>query len=120
MPTWDRTESLMFETRVLDAAIRRKAERLEAERRVILDRLLAALRAQAPRLGLREAFIVGSLVQQGAWTEDSDVDVAISGGDPLRVMRTLEEAVDRDVDVIDLDRHPEPGLFRRRGTKVIG
>jgi predicted nucleotidyltransferase len=110
----------MFSTRVLDDAITNTARRLEAERRSLFERVSLALASEGPALGLREAFIVGSLAQEGAWTATSDVDVAIAGGDPLEVMRVIEDAAGRAVDVIDLDRHPEPGMFRRRGTKVLG
>lgn len=110
----------MFDTHLLDAAARRRAERLEVERRETLERVVAALESQGSRMGLREAYVVGSLAREGEWVEDSDVDVAISGGDPLEVMRLVEEAAGRAVDVIDLERHPAPGMFRRRGRKVLG
>ena len=110
----------MFNTRVLDDAATKTAERLEAERRVLLERVFSVLVSKGPALGVREAFIVGSLAQQGAWTDVSDVDVAVAGGDPLQLMRIIEDAAGRAVDIIDLERHPEPGMFRRRGTRVIG
>lgn len=110
----------MFDTRVLDAAVTKTAERLEAERRALFDRVFSVLLSEASALGVREAFIVGSLAEEGSWTEGSDVDVAVAGGDPLQVMRLIEDAAGRAVDVIDLERHPGPGMFRRRGTKVFG
>jgi predicted nucleotidyltransferase len=110
----------MYSTHILDAAERERAERLEAARRATLERVSRTLRAAAPLLGIREAFLVGSLIAEGEWTEGSDVDVAISGGDVLEVMKVVEDAADCPVDVIDLDRHPMPALFRRRGRKVVG
>lgn len=110
----------MFDTHRLDAALERRAARLEEDRRAVLDRVIRCLESEGPRLGVREAYVVGTLVREGTWTESSDVDVAISGGDPLGVMRLIEEASGRTVDVIDLEGHPQPGMFRRRGRKVLG
>lgn len=86
----------------------------------MLEKVIVALRSEAPRLGLTEAYVVGSLAKEGEWTDGSDVDVAIAGGDPLAVMMAVEEAAERTVDVIDLERHPAPDLFRRTGMKVVG
>lgn len=43
---------MAFDTSVLDAAIRRRRDRLERERVVLLERVSAALRAQASTLGV--------------------------------------------------------------------
>lgn len=93
---------------------------METERRAILEAVIRILRAETSRLGITEAYLVGSLTKEGEWAEKSDVDVAIWGGDPLYVMTMIEAAVGREVDVIDLRAHPAPGMFRRRGVKVIG
>jgi predicted nucleotidyltransferase len=110
----------IFSTNILDATVSRRAERLEAERRSLLEKVSHMLRSEATRLGVAEAYIVGSLTREGEWTDASDVDVAISGGNPLEVMKAVEEAAERTVDVVDLERHPAPGMFRRRGMKVVG
>jgi predicted nucleotidyltransferase len=98
----------MFDTHLLDAAARKRSERLEAERRAVLESVIAVLVSEARSLGVREAYVVGSLAKEGEWAEGSDVDVAVAGGDPLEVMRVVEQAAGRAVDVIDLERHPEP------------
>jgi predicted nucleotidyltransferase len=107
-------------THILDAAIRRRRERLERERRAVLEDVIRALLSAGALLGIEEAYVVGSVASEGEWTDGSDVDVAIAGGDPLAVMRILEEATGRAVDVVDLTAHPAPSLFRRRGIKVLG
>jgi predicted nucleotidyltransferase len=109
-----------FDTYLLDEAIAGRAKALETERREILQKVVAALRSRAPHLGLREAYVVGSLAKEGEWTDGSDVDVAIAGGDPLAIMMFLEDATELPVDVIDLERHPTPDSFRRKGIKVVG
>lgn len=109
-----------FDTHLLDEELKRRAERLEAERQALAAEAARVLRSEATRLGIVEAYLVGSVSRQGEWAEDSDVDVAISGGDPIDLMILLENRLERDVDVIMLDRHPVPEMFRRRGVRVVG
>ena len=109
-----------FSTHVLDEADRTRDQRLEAERASVLEAVVHALRSEGLRLGLTEAWVVGSLARSGEWTESSDVDVAVSGADPLEIMKLLEGVAGRTVDVVDLGRHPEPDMFRRRGERVVG
>ena len=113
-------ERSSFSTHLLDAAVRRRGERLEAERRAVLEKVIQILRREASRLGIRRAYAVGSIASEGAWADESDVDVAIVGGDPLQVMKLLEEVTGRDVDVVELERHAAPGIFLRRGIEIVG
>jgi predicted nucleotidyltransferase len=78
-----------FRTHLLDAAAARRGKRLEAERKTLLEKVIRALRSEAAHLGVTEAYVVGSLAKEGEWTERSDVDVAISGGEPLEVDHAL-------------------------------
>ena len=73
-------------------------------------------------LGVRSAYIVGSVLSPERWTESSDVDVAVGGCSHavLDVMKALEDATGKTVDVIDLDRHPVPETFIRCGVRVYG
>ena len=50
------------------------------------------------------------------------MDVAVGGcsGAVLEVMKALEDANGKVVNVIDLDYHPFPDSFRKRGLKIYG
>ena len=109
-----------FATDLLDAAIRDRAQRLETERADLLERVSRIIREHAADLGIRAAYVVGSLARQHGWSAQSDVDLAISGGDVLAVMRLLEDISRRPADVIDLDRHPLPQIFTRTGILIVG
>ncbi len=113
---------MAFDNRVLDRAIRERRNRLEEERRRLLSRVMEALRDIKDRFGIKEAYIVGSLLDSRRWAEFSDVDVAVAGasGHILDIMGQLEEATGKEVDVIDLDRHPNAEAIRVRGLKVYG
>jgi predicted nucleotidyltransferase len=112
----------MFDTRVLDEAVRVRKARLESERVELLQRVVETLKTIRQPCGIGEAYVVGSLLAMRGWHQHADVDVAVGGcsGEVLEVMRVLEEVTGKEVDVIDLDRHPSPDSFRKRGLKVYG
>ena len=95
---------------------------MAAEQAVLLLRVRMALVELRERLGVRTAYVVGSLRAPELWHETSDVDVAVGGcsRDILEVMKVLEDVTGRAVDVIDLDRHPFPEACVRAGLRVYG
>ena len=111
-----------FDTSVLDRAIQDRRRRLAAEQAELLPRVRQSLLDLRDRLGVPRAYIVGSVLSPEFWTESSDIDVAVGGCSHavLDVMKALEDATGRSVDVIDLDRHPCPESFIRCGVKVYG
>ena len=112
----------MFDTSILDKALRERRQRLAAEQAELLDRVRRTLQELREPLGIESAYVVGSVRSPDAWRESSDVDVAVGGCSPmvLEVMKALEEATGRAVDVIDLDRHPAAESFTQAGVKVYG
>ena len=111
-----------FDTGILDNALREQRERLERERRGLLELVEKTLREIQRRYDIQSAYIVGSLLLPNRWYPFSDIDVALSGCSEhlLTIMKELEEATGKRVDVIDLDRHPFPQLFKRKGVRVYG
>ena len=111
-----------FDTSIRDRAIKQRRERLEKERRKLIYVVAETLREIREKYGVREAYITGSLLQSHRWDQFSDVDVAVAGCSQhiLSIMRDVEEATDKDVDVIDLDRLPAPDSWRKRGVKIYG
>ena len=112
----------MFNTDVLDRTLEIRRRQRNRERVALIDRVACALRVCREKYGVREAFIVGSLLIAHRWDHKSDVDVAIGGASErvLDVMKVVEDAVDRDVDVIDLDLHISADHFRQKGMKIYG
>ena len=112
----------MFDTHRPDEALRSRRLKLEEEREALLKRVQEVLRRIRRQHGIEAAYIVGSLKTPGAWRSSSDVDVAVRGCSHalLEVMKALEEATDRQVDVIDLDRHPAAESFTEAGLDVYG
>ncbi|MCE2431911.1 MAG: hypothetical protein J4F29_03145 [Candidatus Latescibacteria bacterium] len=112
----------MFETDVLDRALKARRGQRNRERVALIDHVASALRVCREKYGVREAFIVGSLIFPHRWDHKSDVDVAIGGASNhiLDVMKVVEDVVERDVDVIDLDLHMSADRFRKKGMKIYG
>lgn len=112
----------MFDTRILDEAVRTRRQRLMAEQAELFTCVRGTLLVLRQPLGIEAAYIVGSLRSPNSWREASDIDVAVGGCSPvvLEIMKALEDATGRTVDVIDLDRHPAAQSFVQSGVKVYG
>lgn len=112
----------MFDTSVLDEALAETRRQLDAERQDILQTVRRALQGIRGKYSINEAYVIGSLLNPRGWHRTSDVDVAVGGCSihVLDVMRELEDATDREVDIVDLDRHPSPQSFTARGLKIYG
>jgi len=111
-----------FDTSIRDRAIKERRERLEKERRKLLDVAAKTLQENREKYNIREAYITGSLLRPHRWYQFSDVDVVVGGCSRhiLSIMGELEEATEKEVDVIDLDNHPSPDWVRKRSMKVYG
>ena len=112
----------MFDTSILDEAIRARRQRLAAEQAELFDCVRFTLLELREPLGIEAAYIVGSLRSPDFWRESSDIDVAVAGCSPvvLEIMKALEDATGREVTIIDLDRHPAPQSLAQFGVKVQG
>lgn len=112
----------MFDTHILDRAIKRKQTDQEQARIVMLDNVSNVLKDIRRTMGIKEAIVFGSLLVHHQWYCDSDVDVAVSGCSLyiLDVMKAIEDVTLCDVDILDLDTHPSASSIRRQGMKIYG
>ncbi|MDE3259375.1 MAG: hypothetical protein OYM47_16225 [Gemmatimonadota bacterium] len=113
---------MSFNTSLFDRALKERREKRSRERKECLDTVTATLIRVRSQYDIREAYVTGSLIVEYRWNEDSDVDVAFGGcsGSVLDVMKALEDATGKVVDVIDLDTHPYPDTVRDSGLTVYG
>lgn len=116
------TQRATFDTSVLDRAIRDRRKRLAAEQAELLPRVRQALLELREPLGVRCAYIVGPVLRPEFWSETSAIAVAVEGCSSavLDVMKAVEDATGKVVDVIDLDRHPFPEPVVDSGVRVYG
>ena len=116
------TQRAAFDTGVLDRAIRDRRRRLAAEQAELLSRVRQALQELREPLGVRSAYIVGPVLRPEFWSETSAIAVAVEGcsSGVLEVMKAVEDATGKVVNVIDLDRHPFPESVVDSGVRVYG
>lgn len=113
---------MVFDTSILDRALMKQREQLEQERLDLISIVNETLRKNQSKYGIKSAYIVGSLVQPKSWYKFSDVDVAVSGCSEhiLSIMKELEDATGKQVDVIDLESSPLSDLLIQTGIKIYG
>ena len=116
------TRGTAFDTSLRDKAVRDRRRRLAAEQAELLPRVRQALLELREPLGVRAAYILGPVLRPEFWQETSAVAVAVGGCSHavLDVMKAVEDATGRVVNVIDLDRHPFPESFIASGVSVYG
>ena len=112
----------MFDTSLLDETLKRQRKKRNRDRVDFLNRVTETLKAIRRKYGTQKAYIIGSLLIEYRWHRLSDIDIAVSGcpGQVLDIMKKLENATGKTVDVVDLDRHAFPDTFKRKGLKIYG
>lgn len=98
-----------FNTDILDQYLQRERAENEIKREQTLAQVMSLLPKLARDFGLREAYVFGSLTQPGRFRKHSDVDLAVRGlkkENYFAFMAALHNALEREVDVVELERHP--------------
>lgn len=107
-----------FDTSVLDKALAARAAGWEQQRQSTLSRLEELLEEAGERFGLRQAYVFGSVVTPGRFTNRSDVDVAVVEL-PAEAFFTLaaflSAGLGLDVDLMWLDDLHFAATVRRDG-----
>jgi predicted nucleotidyltransferase len=94
-----------FDTHLLDQALAQRSQRLEAERTRLLQQTLDLLPQLAQEMGIRHAYIFGSVVKPHRFHDRSDVDIAVEMDEPARLPEAISrfsQRLQRNVDVVDL------------------
>lgn len=109
-----------YDTSLLDKAIAERRARLEQERRAVLAHVLQWLDEHGADLGLRAAYVFGSLAGKGRFDDCSDVDIAveeISVEGFFDLMAALSSDLDRDVDLVELTKCHFAHRIRQEGIR---
>lgn len=109
-----------FRTDLLDAAQARRRVDDEAQRMETMERIIQWLETEGVQYGMDEAFIFGSVIRPYHFTERSDVDIAVEQMEVeafFAAMGALSEAVERDVDLVELLKCPFAHRIRQQGVK---
>lgn len=92
----------------------------EHERTQMLARVIPLLRAYFSRKRVREAYLAGSILQEGKFLPASDIDVAVLGlqEDYFKTLTELEQLLDRAVDLIELEGCHFKDHIAKRGLRI--
>jgi len=66
-------------------------------------------------------YITGSILKEGNFYDYSDIDIAIEGLDDnyFKIALELERLLDRDIDLIELEKCKFQNTIKQNGIKVI-
>jgi uncharacterized protein len=100
----------------------RKRKEREKLRQLAIARLDKALEVLSEKYSWNGIFIFGSVTREGAFHENSDIDVGIEGLDPLQhheFVGELSRLLERDVDVVLLEECGFADRIKEKGLKWL-
>ncbi|MDX2241196.1 MAG: nucleotidyltransferase domain-containing protein [Leptolyngbyaceae cyanobacterium bins.302] len=109
---------MSFPTPLLDAKLAQLREQSEHDRQHLLQAAIVWLHHHAIDFGFEQGYLFGSVTQPGRFSPDSDIDLAIDSlnqGDPFGLGSYLSLHLDREVDVVPLDRCHFADKIRQTG-----
>jgi hypothetical protein len=109
-------------TELLDQIIQMRRDRQERDRHLTLQKVHQWLNEHASNYGIHRAFIFGSVTRPRHFHDRSDVDVAVEQINPdtfFQAMADLSDWVERDVDLIELEKCPFQDRIRETGIEWI-
>ena len=112
---------MQYDTSVWRQAIARKKQEQEEKRCDYLSRVKEILIQHFAEGGADSVYICGSLLSPNSFTDESDIDIAVSGlvGNALRVSADLENKIGREIDLIELEHCVFRAKIEREGLKVL-
>ncbi|MCS6936252.1 MAG: nucleotidyltransferase domain-containing protein [Candidatus Bipolaricaulota bacterium] len=112
--------SAKFSTHILDRALERRRERREQLRQELIHTVYEALAELSQEVIFTEAYLFGSLTRPERFSEESDIDIAFVGlrdEDFFRALAFLLDRLARDVDIVQVERHPRKDQIIREGIR---
>lgn len=112
--------SAKFSTHILDQALKRRRTRREQLRHELIHTVHEALAELSQEIAFTGAYLVGSLTCPERFSEESDIDIAFVGlrdEDFFRVLALLSGRLARDVDIVQLEKHPHKDQIIREGIR---
>lgn len=111
-----------FDTSLLDGALAERAAALEQDRRRLLAAAVAALDDFGPRFGWQQAFLFGSVTLAGRFHQGSDIDIAVSGLNPIdrfQASALFSERLGFQVDLVPLEQLHFAQRIRQKGIPWV-
>ena len=112
---------MTFDISQWEKAIEEQDRKREAERRVAFEKYVKAIKDFFKHQKVRRVYLAGSILREGQFYPFSDIDIAVEGleEDSLQLGCALEHLLDRDVDLIELERCPFRNAIKERGFRIL-
>lgn len=110
----------VFDTSLWQTLLEESAARREQERQEMLCRVRVLLQQYFADKPVKAVYLTGSILREGSFSRWSDIDVAVEGltEDYLRTIVELENLLNRDVDLIELEKCRFRDAILQRGLKI--
>jgi len=109
-----------FDISLWEQSYREKQQRNEALRHSTLSSIDTVLRSLRERYTWSEIYVFGSVLREGRFGPESDVDFAVLGlpkHDLYRLVGELSDALERPVDVVVLEESRMVESIKRKGVR---
>ena len=110
-----------FDTSLWEKALEEEYQRRENERAQALERSKFSLKQYFRNQKVKKVYLVGSVVQAGKFYPFSDIDIAVEGlkEEYLKTRSSLEALLERDVDLIELEKCRFRASIEERGVRIL-
>jgi predicted nucleotidyltransferase len=112
---------MTFDTSLWERAKEEKRDSREKARKKALSEVAEKLKTCFAGKKVKTVYLTGSILRENRFYDYSDVDVAVEGleEDYLRVLVEIEELLDRNVDLIELEKCRFKDLILQHGRKIL-
>lgn len=109
-----------FDISIWQAACERKLREREEVRKKFLKAAARKIKKYFDGKKVKGVYITGSLLKENAFYDFSDVDIAVEGlaENPLTVLTELEDLLERDVDLIEIEKCCFKDFIYSHGRKI--
>jgi len=110
-----------FDTSLWEKALEEEYGRREQDRLRLLGRAEAMLPVYFSGKRVKAVYLTGSLLREGQFRAFSDVDIAVEGLEEnyFEVLVQLEDLLDRQVDLIELERCRLAAAIRQHSRRLV-
>lgn len=111
----------MYDISLWEKRLQEKYAERERVRQQVLAKAVEALRDYFTGKNVKAVYLTGSVLREGRFHAFSDIDVAVEGfeGDYFRTLVELEALLDRDVDLIELEKCLFREQIMQRGLRIL-
>lgn len=111
---------MKFDISRWEKALHQEASEREKARREALGRCLTLLEQYFKNKKVEKVYLTGSIILEGKFYAFSDVDIAVEGlrEQYLKTLSDLEGLVEREVDLIELEKCPFREQVEKSGKRI--